>query len=101
MKEHLLSIGVMEEENCFEHLVDEIRAMSSPIVFLLGEKVYFAVGKHLKLNFEKWDDFEYHYKEYNGIYYVPVHHPSYIYVYKRKQIEQYMDGIMKIIFSLI
>lgn len=90
-----------EIDSCFEHLVGEIRAMSPQIVFLLGEKVYSSVGKHLKINFEKWNEFEYHYKEYNGIYYVPVHHPSYIYVYKRKQIDQYMDGIRKIISSLI
>lgn len=90
-----------EIDICFEHLVDEIHEMSPQIVFLLGEKVYSAVEKHLKISFEKWNEFEYHYKEYDGTYYVPVHHPSYIYVYKRKQIEQYIGGIRKVISNLI
>lgn len=74
-----------EIDCCFEHLLSEINAMSPKIVFLLGEKVYSSVGKHLKIEFEKWDDFDYHYKEFEGTYYVPIHHPSYIYVYKRKK----------------
>lgn len=89
-----------EIDSCFEHLVGEIHVMSPQIVFLLGEKVYSAVGKHLKINFEKWDEFEYHYKEYNGIYYVPIHHPSYIYVYKRKQVDKYIESIVRIIQTI-
>ena len=75
--------------------------MSPRIVFLLGEKVYLSVGRHFNIQFDKWDEFDYQYKEYNGIYFVPIHHPSYIYVYKRKKIDQYMNGIEKIIDSLL
>lgn len=90
-----------EIDSCFEHLIGEIHAMSPRIVFLLGEKVYSSVGKHLNINFEKWDEFEYHYKEHEGIYYVPIHHPSYIYVYKRKKIEDYASSIERIISNLL
>lgn len=75
-----------EIDSCFENLLKEIHTMSPKIVFLLGEKVYSSVGKHLNIDFEKWKDFEYHYKKYKKIYYVPIHHPSYIYVYKRKKL---------------
>ena len=86
----LYTLNRKEIDSCFEHLVGEIQAMSPKIVFLLGEKVYSSVGKHLKINFEKWDEFEYHYKKYEGTYYVPIHHPSYIYVYKRKRMDEYI-----------
>ena len=90
-----------EIDSCFEHLVGEIQVMSPKIVFLLGEKVYSSVGKHLKINFEKWDEFEYHYKKYEGTYYVPIHHPSYIYVYKRKRMDEYIEGVERIINQLL
>ena len=90
-----------EIDSCFEHLISEISTMSPRIVFLLGEKVYSSVGRHLHIQFDKWNDFEYHYKKYNGIYFVPIHHPSYIYVYKRKYMSQYVKSIQKIISDLL
>lgn len=90
-----------EIDNCFDNLMTEIKLMSPRIVFLLGEKVYSSVEKHLMVKFDKWNDFEYHYKKINNIFYVPIHHPSYIYVYKRKQIHEYICGVEKIINILL
>lgn len=90
-----------EIDSCFEHLLSEIHTMSPKIVFLLGERVYSSVGKHLKIDFEKWNDFEYHYTEFRGTYYVPIHHPSYIYVYKRKRVNEYVESVEKIINQLL
>lgn len=90
-----------EIDCCFEHLLSEIDIMSPQIIFLLGEKVYSSVAKHLKIEFDKWNEFEYHYKKYQGIYYVPIHHPSYIYVYKRKKTDKYIEGVEKIINQLL
>jgi DNA polymerase len=90
-----------EIDSCFENLAKEINVMSPKIVFLLGEKVYSSVGKHLQIDFEKWDEFEYHQKEFDGTYYVPIHHPSYIYVYKRKKVEQYAESIKTLINGLL
>lgn len=90
-----------EIDCCFENLVSEIHAMSPRIVFLLGEKVYSSVGRHFNIQFDKWDEFDYQYKKHDGIYFVPIHHPSYIYVYKRKKIYQYMRGIENIINRLL
>lgn len=101
-EEHKLRYPNSKEiDNCFEYLIDEINTMSPKIVFLLGEKVYSSVGKHLKIDFEKWNDFEYHYTEYRGTYYVPIHHPSYIYVYKRKQMDKYVKNVKKMINKLL
>ena len=90
-----------EIDSCFENLIGEIHTMSPKIVFLLGEKVYSSVGKHFKIKFDKWNGFEYHYKIYDGIYYVPIHHPSYIYVYKRRQMDEYIKGIERVINQLL
>ena len=90
-----------EIDCCFEHLLSEIHTMSPQIVFLLGEKVYSTIAKKMKIEFEKWNDFEYHYKKVEGIYYVPIHHPSYIYVYKRKRMQDYIDEVRKIINQLL
>ena len=68
---------------------------------MLGEKVYSSVGKKFEIEFEKWNDFNFHYKEFKGVYYVPVYHPSYIYVYKRKRVEDYISGIEKVINDLL
>ncbi len=90
-----------EIDSCFCNLQKEIEELSPKIVFLLGERVYSSVGKHFNIEFDKWNEFDYYYKEYEGIYYVPIHHPSYIYVYKRKEIEQYVKSIETLVNSLL
>lgn len=90
-----------EIDSCFCNLKKEIVELSPQIVFLLGKKVYSAVEKHLGIKFDKWEDFNYRYKEYKGIYYIPIHHPSYIYVYKRKKIEQYIESVENMINMLL
>lgn len=90
-----------EIDCCIDHLQCEIQALSPKIVFLLGEKVYSAVGKKLDIKFKKWNGYEYYYTERDGIYYVPIHHPSYIWVYKRGQMQNYIDGVVKIIEQLL
>lgn len=90
-----------EIDCCYEHLISEIHEMSPKIVFLLGEKVYTSVERKMKVEFEKWNDFEYHYKEFEGTYYVPIHHPSYVYVYRRKEMDDYIEGVERIINALL
>ena len=90
-----------EIDCCFGNLEHEIQVMMPKIVFLLGEKVYSSVERHLKIKFKKWDGFEYNYQKLGEIYYVPIHHPSYIYVYKRKMIKEYINGVKRIITQLL
>lgn len=82
---------------CFGHLLNEIHIISPKIIFLLGEKVYLTVEKRMEVKFDKWNGYEYSYKEIDGIYYIPLHHPSYIYVYKKKEIDNYICGVRKMI----
>lgn len=86
---------------CFENLMYEIDILKPKIIFLLGERVYSCIEKQLNVRFEKWNDFDYCYKEYKQVYFVPVQHPSYIYVYKKKYINEYIRGIKKIINELL
>ena len=90
-----------EIDSCFVNLKNEIDELKPRIVFLLGEKVYSSVGKHLDIKFEKWNAYDYCYKEYERTCFVPIQHPSYIYVYKRRQIDDYVYGIERMIEHLL
>ena len=92
--------NMKEMDTCFDNLSMEMKQLSPKIVFLLGKKVALAIEKHLNLKFKKWDEFDYGYEEYEGTYYVSVHHPSYIYVYKRKMMDLYIKSIENIISEL-
>lgn len=93
--------NIREMELCFPNLENEIKELVPRIVFLLGDKVATTISKKFNIKFNGWDEFNYTYKEYNGTYYVPIHHPSYIYVYKRKQIDSYINGISDVISLLM
>ena len=67
------------------------------VVILLGEKVCSAVEKKLDIKLKRWRGFEYFATEYNDIWYLPVQHPSYIYVYKRKEAEKYVKKVAEAI----
>lgn len=86
---------------CFKNFIGEIEQIKPKLVFLLGEKVTKAVERNFKIQFEKRSEYEYLWKKHENIYYIPIHHPSYICVYKRKYIELYIDGIKKVIHDLL
>lgn len=91
-----------EEINaCFQNLIVEINEVTPKLVFLLGEKVSKAIQKNLGITFPKSKDYNYSWKEYNHIYYISIHHPSYISVYKRKYMQSYIDGIRNVIDELL
>lgn len=82
---------------CFKNLLAEIAEVKPKVVVLLGEKVCSAVEKKLNIKLKRWCGFEYFATEYNGIWYLPVQHPSYIYVYKRKEVEKYVEKVAEAI----
>lgn len=86
---------------CFPNLEREIEALTPKIVFLLGTQVTAAVGQRFGLAFKGWEGFNYGYLQANKVYYVPIQHPSYIYVYKRKQVEEYLASLEQLISELI
>ena len=90
-----------EIDSCLPHLNVEINELEPKIVFLLGWKVIDAVSRSFSLDLETWDGFDYTFQKHGNVYYVPIHHPSYIYVYKRKMIDDYIDGLVRVITRLL
>lgn len=90
-----------EIDLCLPHLKFEINELEPQIVFLLGSKVIDAVSRYFSIEFDKWDEFSYSFQKHGSAYFVPVHHPSYICVYRRKRMDEYIRGIEKVINQLI
>ena len=84
----------LEMENCFPNFQSEIELLNPKLIFLLGKQVASFVSN--KLGAEEVDlndQFKFESFTRNGIVFVPIHHPSYILVYKRKSIDDYSRGI--------
>jgi len=86
---------------CIPHLDEEIRLLSPKIVVLLGQKVADAVKLHHKIEFEKTFNFDYCATLYRRVFYMPVQHPSYICVYRRKQKDEYISSIERFVRQYI
>lgn len=93
---------LLEMDKCFPNLDKEISKHKPKIVFLLGRQVADFVYK--KNNFKLGplgSDYKYSGKLVNDVLYVPIHHPSYILVYKRKFVQNYIEGINELINSTL
>lgn len=92
---------LMEMNKCYPNLLNELDELQPKLVFLLGKQVSDFVLKKNGFPANPLGN-DYLYKTYfTGHHYlIPVHHPSYILVYKRKQIDKYVNGIVNIIKSL-
>ncbi len=84
-----------EMRACYKNLNSEITEIKPALIFLLGKQVIdFVVGKN-EATFN--DNFKYNALKQGNSIFIPVHHPSYILVYKRKEINSYINGISKLI----
>ncbi|WP_339144666.1 uracil-DNA glycosylase family protein [Croceitalea sp. MTPC5] len=90
----------VEMNKCYPNLEIEIDTYKPKIVFLLGRLVAeFTLKKYgLKLG-GLGSDFSYKEYKVGETTFVPVHHPSYMLVYKRKHIDKYIAGIQEVISS--
>ena len=89
-----------EMNKCFSNFESELDEMNPSVVFLLGKQVAnFALKKLSEYIPVLDDDFLYDSYMIGNTKFVPVHHPSYILVYKRKLIDQYIENIKKIILA--
>ncbi len=86
-----------EIQTCIKNLDDEIKSLTPKIVFLLGEKVSLAVANYYQEHFEKWRGYKYYYTDIGGCYFIPIQHPSYIYIYKKRDVQEYISGIRDVI----
>ncbi|MDO6435590.1 uracil-DNA glycosylase family protein [Flavitalea sp. BT771] len=83
-----------EMEKCFSNFEWELENLRPATVYLLGKQVATFILK--KLSGDKPilpEDFTYTSVRINNISFIPVHHPSYILVYKRKMLEQYVKHV--------
>lgn len=84
-KNNKLRYPTIEEMNsCIENLLLEINYFKPKIIFVLGKKTYNFIHKYFANN--NIDT--------SSIYY--IEHPSYIYIYKRKYIDDYIEKIKNI-----
>lgn len=86
-----------EMEYCYPLLNKEIELIQPRIVFLLGGIVSKFVLAKFGMNYNLSGDFKYHIYSIDGTDYVPIHHPSFILIYRRKNIGQYISSVVRII----
>ncbi|MEM7180525.1 MAG: uracil-DNA glycosylase family protein, partial [Spirochaetota bacterium] len=90
----------MEKKNCISHIRQEIQLLQPKLVFLLGKMVATFVLKDMMdiTSYSLEEDFAYSiFENRKGIKFIPIHHPSYILIYKRKKEDLYQKEILKII----
>ncbi len=85
---------------CYPNLLEEIQRVRPQVIFLLGGKVTkFIMGKIgikvLKLSYD------YEAFQHNNKWYVPIHHPSYISIYRRKEKDVYIQSVRVVLKRLI
>ncbi len=89
-------------EKCYPNLEDEIENLNPSIIFLLGKQVAnFVLKKHSIRSFAFEEDFTYNSYDIDGIEFVPVHHPSYVLVYRRRNIESYVKSISSFLIDIL
>ncbi len=87
-----------EMQSCFPHLLHEIELFCPQVVFLLGRQVSDYVFKQSKAPLcvlEK--NFNYRAIWMHGVAYVPIHHPSFVLIYRRRSLNDYVDRICKVV----
>lgn len=89
-----------EIDFCINNFKQEIKTINPKIVFLLGKLVTKSVEKNFDVNFNKYSGYNYFYHPYDNVFFVPIHHPSYIYVYRKKDIDIWVESIINIIDEL-
>lgn len=86
-----------EMEKCYPNFEFEMDLLKPSVVFLLGKQVAsFVMKKHSDEEVILDKKFRYTSININDINYIPVHHPSYVLVYKRKHLNKYIKGLRKL-----
>ena len=91
-----------EMEKCFSNFQYELNELKPSVVFLLGKQVASFIMKKMGVKEIAFpEDYKYEAVFINGTFFVPVHHPSFMLVYKRKQLDNYIKSIRLICRSKI
>jgi len=88
----------IEMNKCYPNLEAEMDKYKPKVVFLLGRLVAeFTLKKYgIKLG-GLGSNFCYTEHQVGSVTFVPIHHPSYILVYKRKAVQKYIEGVKNVI----
>lgn len=87
-----------EMEKCFPNFEWELEHLKPQTIFLLGKQVADFVCKKLTGRpAASIHGFEFQPVQWNGLELIPVHHPSYILVYKRKLVGSYIKNIQDLL----
>lgn len=90
-----------EMEKCYVNFEDELKELNPSIVFLLGKQVSsFILKKNGIMDFNLSGTFKYRTFYFENKIFIPIHHPSYILVYKRKLIKKYINSLKSICLDL-
>ncbi|MFH1255458.1 MAG: uracil-DNA glycosylase family protein [bacterium] len=84
---------------CYPELQVELQLVNPRVVLLLGNKTATFVFHQLGFQMPKLS-YTYQSFEYEKRWYVPIHHPSYIMVYKRKEKDRYIKAVKTVIEQL-
>jgi len=83
---------------CFSHLKNEIQLFQPKLLFLLGKQVAtFVLREFGVMDYTLDEDFDYSSYAFGDTIVVPIHHPSFILVYKRKRLQEYIKSVEEII----
>jgi DNA polymerase len=85
-----------EMKACLPHLLAEIDHYQPRVIVPLGGQVAkFMLGNLMSnLRFDGFaDDFRYQAFSFDGGVVLPVHHPSYVWIYRRKRVPQYIGAV--------
>ena len=80
---------------CFPNLKEEIKNVKPKVIILLGKQVSEAISNNFSLRLKKYTT-----TKYGNITIIPIDHPSYIMIYKRKQLRKYLSTIAKLLRNL-
>lgn len=87
-----------EMDKCYPNLKDEIATLKPTKIFLLGTQVaQFILSKYLINTNTLNEHFNYELYVLNNIVLIPIHHPSFVLIYRRKNIDNYIKGVSKLI----
>lgn len=90
-----------EMGECFPNLQTEIESLNPKIIFLLGKQVTnFVLSQYSLIELKPENTFDYPSYGLGELTFIPVHHPSYVLVYKRKYIANYISAISQHLVAL-
>ncbi|MDD2208038.1 MAG: uracil-DNA glycosylase family protein [Bacilli bacterium] len=88
---------LLEKNACYSNLALEIKSLKPKIIILLGSDVADYIAKKLNIEIAKPINYNFGLIKYNNIFYIHIYHPSYIYVYKKKELNLYTNAVVDII----